>query len=336
MDDRELTADLVALAGRRARSVAVALIDLAASPIARFAFIDSDLETHFELGSVTKPLTGMLLADAIDHGEVSLDSTIASLLPNDSEGEFGSISLRELCTHTSGLPRLPRDLPTFLRAERFLLLGTDPYQRTDASGLLRVAARQRLWGRGQFRYSNLGAAVLGQLLALGASVEYGSLMTQRIFTPLRMRSSGVAGTRPMAPPGWSSMGRRRPPWTMGGYAPSGGVVSTLGDMVRLTTALLDGSAPGRGSLEPIAGVATDNAKQARGMFWVIDSTAGSDRRMIWHNGQTGGYSSFLGLAPHSRRATIVLANVARARDQQRIALGLARHFAISDPSDAQG
>ena len=102
MDVRELTADLIALAGRRARSVAVALVDLAASPNARFAFIDSDLETRLEIGSITKALTGMLLADAIDRGGVSLDTTIAALLPNGPGEEFESISLRELCTHTSG------------------------------------------------------------------------------------------------------------------------------------------------------------------------------------------------------------------------------------------
>jgi CubicO group peptidase (beta-lactamase class C family) len=123
---------------------------------------------------------------------------------------------------------------------------------------------------------------------------------------------------------------------MGGFAPAGGVISTLGDMARLAVALLDGSAPGLGSLTPIEGVATAGSNRASGMFWVIESDPGTDRKMIWHNGQTGGYSSFLGLAPHSGRAMIVLLNVSRANEQQQIVSRLARHFADQVPSDPDG
>ncbi len=325
-EDPELAADLIALAGRRARSVAAAVIDLAAAARTRFAFIDALPETRFEIGSITKALTGMLLADAIDRGEVSLDTTIGTLLPDSTKAAFASISLKELCTHTSGLPRLPQGPLTLLRVARFVLLGTDPYGPTTARGVLATAARQRLSGRGAFRYSNLGGAVAGQLLARRAGGDYGPLMTERIFAPLGMGASVVADPQQPAAPGWSPTGRRRQPWTMGGYAPAGGAISTLNDMARLAVALLDGSAPGRASLAAIDGVATGRPNRARGMFWVIDSQPGTDRKMIWHNGQTGGYSAFLGLAPRSGRGVIVLANVARSSDQQRIAFGLARHF----------
>lgn len=335
-DDRALAADLIALSGRRTKGVAAALVDLAASPKTKFAFIDASPEKRFEIGSITKALTGMLLADAVDRGEVSLDTTIGDLVAGGSGTQFRSISLRELCTHTSGLPRMPRGPSTFFREARFQLLGTDPYRGITASGVLRAAARQRLSGRGQFRYSNLGAAVLGQLLALREGADYGPLMDERILAPLGMTASAVANPHQTAPPGWSPMGRRRQPWTMGGYAPAGGVFSTLSDMVRLAVALLDGSAPGIGSLMPIEGVATGGPNRARGMFWVIELIPGTHRKMIWLNGRTGGYSSFLGLAPHSGRATIVLANVARARKQQRVAIGLARHFATTARSDPDG
>jgi len=124
------------------------------------------------------------------------------------------------------------------------------------------------------------------------------------------------------------MGLRRPPWsTMGGFGPAGGVISTLGDMARLAMALLDGSGPGIGSLTPIEGVATAGPNRTSGMFWVVVSEPGTNRKTIWQNGQTGGYSSFLGLSPHSGRAMIVLASVSRGNYQQRIVSGLARHFA---------
>ena len=335
--DPDLAAELIAIAGRRATRTAAALVDLAAFPNTRFAFIEADPDTRFEVGSVTKGLTGMLLADAIDRGEVSLDSTIGDLLPGHEGTQLGSISLKELCTHTSGLPRMPRGLFTFVRGARFLLLGTHPYQGMTASDVLRVAARQRLRGRGEFRYSNLGGAVLGQLLAPGAGADYGPLLTERIFAPLGMTASVVAGPQQTAPPGWSSRSRRRPPWTtMGGFAPAGGVISTLGDMARLAVALMDGSAPGSSSLTPIEGVATGGPNRASGMFWVIQSNPGTNQNLIWHNGQTGGYSSFLGLAPHSGRAMIVLVNISRAKEQQQIVSRLARHFADQVRSDPDG
>ncbi|MDQ2850036.1 MAG: beta-lactamase family protein, partial [Actinomycetota bacterium] len=90
------------------------------------------------------------------------------------------------------------------------------------------------------------------------------------------------------------------------------------------TALLDRSAPGSASLDPIGQFTPGEPDRAWGMFWVIDTVPGTDRTMVWHNGQTGGYSAFLALYPQARRAVVVLANVARASEQQRIALGLTR------------
>jgi CubicO group peptidase (beta-lactamase class C family) len=111
---------------------------------------------------------------------------------------------------------------------------------------------------------------------------------------------------------------------MDGYAPAGAVVSTIADMSRLAASLLDGSAPGRRSLVAFEGIETDRPERATGMFWIIDSISNTDQTVIWHNGQTGGHSAFFALFPQTHRAVVVLANVAQAAEQQRIALGLAR------------
>ena len=179
--NQELAAQLSALAGRGTRSLAVALIDVGVSPTTRFAYIGAEAETRFEIGSITKALTGMLLADAVERGEVSMESKISTILNNSSDSEFGSITVKELCTHTSGLPRLPRNHLTFVRAMQFLVLGSDPYRGSTSSEVLRLASRQRLRHRGQRRYSNLGAAVLGQLLANAASTDYASLLREGSF-----------------------------------------------------------------------------------------------------------------------------------------------------------
>jgi CubicO group peptidase (beta-lactamase class C family) len=202
-------------------------------------------------------------------------------------------------------------------------LGFDPYRRIDAAEMLRQAARQRLSDRGRHRYSNLGGAVLGQLLAIVAATEYPRLLSERIFAPIEMTASVVASRRDAAGPGWSSSGLPRRPWILDGYAPSGGVISTIGDMARLAEALLSGSAPGLASMTPIDGVATAQPHRKSGMFWVVGSIAGTGGTIVGHTGRTGGYSALLVLLPQTQRAVIILENVSRGpQEKERMAAGL--------------
>jgi CubicO group peptidase (beta-lactamase class C family) len=321
--DPELAPELARLAGRRSRRVAAVAIDLDAPVPVRSAFIRADAGTLFETGSVTKALTGMVLADAIERGELSLDSTVAELLPALARTRVATVTVRELCTHTSGLPRLPVDLRTAARAILWAVTGLDPYRGTAPSRVIALAGRQRLRSRGRPVYSNLGAALLGQLLAGRAGYSYPDLLGARIFVPLGMSSAAVATRQHKAAPGWSAVGLPQQPWLLDGYAPDGGVTATIGDMARLATALLDRTAPGCGSLTPVPDVQAMRPNRRSGMFWIIDYHP-SGRTMIWHNGATGGYSAFLAIFPEARRAVAVLASVSRPDDQQRIALGLAR------------
>lgn len=320
--DVELAGVLGRVAGRRTRRLAAAVIDLGGQT--RAAFIGADANTQFEVGSVTKTFTGMLLAEAVSRGEVMLDSTVGGLLPDTAGSPLGSVTLRELCTHTSGLPGLPRTVGTPARVLCSGLFGTNPYRGLTPAAVLRLARRQRLTRRGRQRYSNLGASVLGHALAAAAGRDFPTLLAERVCAPIGMTATQSA-TRPDAPPrGWTAAGRRSQPWVLGGYSPAGGAISTIADMTRLATTLLNHTAPGLASLDPIGRFVPDQPERASGMFWVIDSVPGADRTMVWHNGETGGYSAFLALYPQAGRAVVVLANVARADEQQRIALALTR------------
>jgi CubicO group peptidase (beta-lactamase class C family) len=320
--DSALDATLRALAGPKTRAVAVAIVDTEQDPNARFAFIDSDRDTRFEIGSITKGLTGMLVADAAARGELTLDTTVGDLCPHLGGTEFWSVTLRELCTHTSGLPRVASG-PLF-RAREIMsgLRGRDPYRATTGSALLLLASRQHLQHRANQVYSNLGAAVAGQLAAVAAGSDYESMVHERILRPIGMDASRVGSRVEHAPGGYSVRGRREQSWTMGGYAPAGAVVSTIADMSRLAVAMLDGTAPGLRSVAPLKGIDTGDPNRAPGMFWIIDSRPAAGRTLIWHNGQTGGYSAFFAVLPELHRAVVVLANVADAAEQQRIASGL--------------
>jgi len=325
--DPRLAAELARLAGHDGRRVAAAVVDLGAAVPIRLAFIGADERTLFEVGSVTKAMTGMLLADAIERAELSLDATAGELLPGLAGSAVSAVTVQQLCTHTSGLPRLPSDLHTAARVALFAFLGHDPYRGITASRVLALAARQRLNHPGRASYSNLGAAVLGQLLAIRAGASFADLLRTRIFAPVGMRSAAVATRQHKAAPGRSASGLPRAPWIQDGYAPAGGVIATVDDMAALAAALLDRAAPGWSSMTPIDGVDTGRPYRRRGMFWIIDPLP-SGSVMTWHNGATGGYSAFLALFPETRRAITVLGSVSRPADQKRIALGLAESAAV--------
>jgi CubicO group peptidase (beta-lactamase class C family) len=325
-----LTAALSALTADDSRAVAAAAVDrTSAAP--QVACVNGDPDRVFEIGSITKALTGMLLADSISRGEVTLETCVRDLLPQFAGKVLGSVTMRELCTHTSGLPRLPRS-PAFLgRAVLGQLIGTDPYRNPSASRVLEAAGRQVLRSRGKFRYSNLGAAVLGQALAAAAATtgtgqepaaDYATLLTDRILTPLGMTRSRVAVTGDSADPGWSARGRDQQPWLLGGYAPAGGVITTIGDMARLAARLVDGSAPGSAALDPVDPEPSPPRVRRSGMFWVVDPGPGVGETVTWHNGMTGGYSAMIRIRRRAGTAVVVLAAVADGARVSRIALDL--------------
>jgi CubicO group peptidase (beta-lactamase class C family) len=356
--DPELIEQLVGLRGRLTRTIAAVVVDLGAQPSARWAHLTTnkprtvtspevkvDADPKFELGSVTKGLTGMLLAEAIGRGELTLETTAGEILAarpelhEQTEGPLHTITLRELCTHTSGLPRLPRTAGTAGRTVRYAVLGMDPYRGQSAEHVIHQASGQTLQHRGSYRYSNLGGAVIGQLLAIAAGSEYSVLLHERIFGPLQMTSSTVAVKGGSAARGRTKSGRGRQPWVMDGYAPAGGVISTVEDVARLTAALVDGSAPGIESLAALSDVTPSGPGRAAGMFWIIErlerrgptpgDAPGTGTALTWHDGGTGGYSAFLGVAQEPRRGVAVLADSNHGSEQRAIALRLLDH--LSEP-----
>nr|BFE81614.1 hypothetical protein GCM10020093_042150 [Planobispora longispora] len=152
-----------------------------------------DADTVFEIGSVSKVFTALALARLAVAGKADLDEPLAALLPEGTRvpsRDGKEITLRHLATHTSGLPRLPKGM--LLRA--LLRPSTpDPYAGCTAEFLLGTLAATRLGavpGR-RFRYSNLGAGLLGLALARRAGTDYETLITREICEPLGMTDTGL-------------------------------------------------------------------------------------------------------------------------------------------------
>src|SRR5437763_3222130 len=148
-----------------------------------------DEHTIFEIGSISKTFSGVLLADAVVRSEVRIDEPVATLLPAGTvvpSRDGRQITLEDLATHRSGLPRLPDNLtPAYPQ---------DPYADYDARRLYAFLAAYKLpRAPGQsVEYSNLGGGLLGHALTLRAKAhDWGTLVAQRITGPLGMRETYV-------------------------------------------------------------------------------------------------------------------------------------------------
>ncbi|WP_165069639.1 serine hydrolase domain-containing protein [Marisediminicola senii] len=283
--------------------LSVAVIDGGTVRTAHFGAMDA---TEYEIGSVTKTITGSLLADAIERGEVRADTPLGDLLDLGTS-PAASITLDELATHSSGLPRLPMSLGMIVSAIVSQYRASDPYGATIAE--LEQSARDTELGEREFVYSNFGFALLGQALAEAAGTDYATLAEERVLGPLGMAHSYVpttpAGLRDDAPTGYSVAGRPADAWTLGADAPAGSARSTLADMIAYTIAQRDGAAPGSAATEPMAPAGESGEV---GYAWL--TTDG----VTWHNGGTGGFTSWVGFDRESDRAVVVLNGTAATVD----------------------
>lgn len=255
-------------------------------------------DSMFQVGSVTKAFTGLLLADSATRGEVKLSHPATDFLTGASPGQ---VTLAELATHTSGLPRLP---PGMLRYS--LLRPRNPYAWYPASSFLRAARRSLATapGRRPYAYSNFGAALLGYLLGEAAHIPYQRLVEERICRPLTMTATSF-DARPVQ--GYSN-GRQAPPWRFGPMTAAGGLYSTADDMAKLLTACLrpQGTALAESAPLALATHAPLGPRAEMGLGWHHALRDG--RRVSWHNGMTGGYSSMIALDTERQSAVAALAN----------------------------
>ncbi|MDN5754136.1 MAG: beta-lactamase family protein [Micrococcaceae bacterium] len=298
-----------------------------------FAGRGADEHTAFELGSISKVFGGLLLADAIDRGEVSADTTLGEILGYPADGS-GAITLQQLATHTSGLPRLPLSVPFYAKTLASIFANSNPYTQSvdDVIELGRTAHPKADPG---FAYSNFGAALLGQALARVTGTSYPALVAERITGPLGMdrtwvepldaaSASADRGTAPRlataSATGHRATGHVAGAWPAGGFAPALAIHSTAGDLSLRAHAGLGGTPPGTASVNP--GTADDSGGQG-GLAWMttaepVDSPASGE--VVWHNGMTGGFASYLGLLPDGERAVVVLSATARGVDEAGLGL----------------
>jgi CubicO group peptidase (beta-lactamase class C family) len=166
--------------------VSIAVVDGSTITYAHFG---ANEHTQYEIGSLTKTFTALLLADAIRRGEVTADTKIGALLPLGGT-PIADVTLAELASHRSGLSTQGMHLDNAIPFALRYLRHRDPFIQ-DVDGVLAIARKATLTDHGGFVYSNLGVALLGHALAAAAHMDYTQIIQERLFTPLGMGESSL-------------------------------------------------------------------------------------------------------------------------------------------------
>ena len=273
-----------------------------------FSFGTAHPDSIFEIGSITKTFTALLLAQMAAQGKVRLDEPVRELLPPGtvSKPPGDEIRLLDLATHHSGLPRMPDNFqPADLQ---------NPGADYHAANLYAYLARRGVSKRSHpgFVYSNLGGGLLGQALANRAGTTYSKLLQQEITGPLGMNDTVVVlsqeqGNRFIQGHNGSSGHKRVHPWDLDALAGAGGIRSTAADLLKYLDAQLHprnfpALASALSQSQQLRDDVTDNVRIALGWMFV------SDEGIYEHNGGTGGFSSYAFFDPRHDTAAVVLIN----------------------------
>ena len=267
-----------------------------------------DGDTVFEIASVTKVFTGILLAQAVSNGEVKLDDPISMVLPDGvtaPEYEGKSITLLDLATHTAGLPRWPYNVP---------VVGNNPFADYTLDQMYDFVSGYRLTRApgSTYEYSNYGFSLLGNLLARRAGqANYEALLLERITRPLGMESTRLELTPDMrsrlAAP-HSSYDGVSTNWHAPTLAGSGSILSTANDLLTFLAANMGITAT---ELQPALQLANTPQRPGEmlayiGLGWNLPQSGDG---IHYHGGGNLGYSSFLAWDSERKIGVVVLMNV---------------------------
>lgn len=264
--------------------------------------------TIFEIGSITKVFTTLILMDMATNDDVKLDEPIETYLPDIKIPEFEGkkITLRHLATHHSGLPSLPDNFnPKNLM---------NPYEDYTTGNLYHFLSHYNLQRAPEerFEYSNVGFGLLGHILSKKAGVEYEELVRKRICEKIGMKNTAITLSSQMEKHFAKGHHQKEemPHWDIPTLAGAGALRSNIKDMTQFLAASM-----GLLKNSPISDLLKQCQKKQYeseqilgdiGLGWIISHPNKAD--IIWHNGGTGGFKTFLGFNPKTQKGIVVLLN----------------------------
>jgi CubicO group peptidase (beta-lactamase class C family) len=261
----------------------------------------------FEIGSITKVFTGLLLAQAVVEKKVTLETTVSSLLDPKlkfADPRVAAITLKQLSTHTSGLPRLPDNLDVGAVED-------DPYAHYDEKLLIAYLTSAKLDGEGPYScsYSNLGVGLLGHLLGKVYGMSWEKAMVTKICLPLGLNDTAVHPGPNLLLATPHAEAKVVKPWSFDAVAGAGALRSTAADLMKFGEAMLH---PEQTPLKDAFAIALQAQADAPAMGGQIGLGVFLGKRegemFFSHDGGTGGYSSSLQVIPSKEVVLVALIN----------------------------
>jgi D-alanyl-D-alanine-carboxypeptidase/D-alanyl-D-alanine-endopeptidase len=306
---------------KRSVSIIVGTIDLNGKKIISYGKVNDnstqlpDGNTIYEIGSITKTFTAILLADMVIKGQVHLDDPISKFLPKSVKSPVRNgkeITLLDLTTQTSGLPRMPDNFNPKTPENPYV-----DYTVEQMYAFLSNYTLTRDIGS-RYEYSNYGVGLLGHILSLIAGTDYETLLKQRICEPLKMNSTFITLTSKLKnnlATGHNEFGMPVSNWDIPTLAGAGAIRSTVNDMLIFAAAnlgLIHSVLDSAILLTHIIRDSTGIPDVDIAMGWHVFKKFGSP--IIWHNGGTGGYRTFIGLDENKKTGVVVLSSSANSID----------------------
>lgn len=257
-------------------------------------------DTLYELASITKPFTALLVLMLQEDGKLNIDDAACAYLA-DCPTAWQTITVRQLLTHTSGIPNYS-SLPDWDET-----LDSRTYGDGGLVALVRDRPLEFTPGAG-FRYSNSGYNLLGTIIERASGQPFATVLRDRILRPSGMDHTVFNASRRIIPrlaTGYYSIGStfiEATPQSMTGVSGEAGLSSTVDDLLAWTRAL------DANRLIPAASAAqmVDQARNNYGLGWEIRTW--HDHRMIGHAGSGPGFSNMIARFPDEGLTVIVLSN----------------------------
>lgn len=266
-----------------------------------------DKNTIYEIGSISKVFTTILLADEVLKGNMKLTDPISDYLPETvyvPTRDDKVITLKDLATHTSALPRMPTNFNPKDRLNPFADYNVEQlYQFLSAYKLEREIGSL-------YEYSNLGMGLLGHILELHTGKSYEELVIERIAKPLGMDDTQIVFTEKMKKRlayGYNEQLERTSNWDITSLAGAGAIRSSTSDMVKFIKAnmSINDSSLNKAMRLSHEIAFTDSTNNFNiGLAWHFANNGS----ITWHNGGTGGYRAFSGFTKSSNEGVVVLTN----------------------------
>lgn len=270
---------------------------------------NADEKAIYEIGSITKVFTGILLAESVKRGEVKLDDPISKYLPKTVKTpNFNGkeITLVDLATHSSSLPRLPNNLAP--------KDGLNPYADYTPQKAYDFLSNYKLTREigAKYDYSNFAIGLLGHILSLRTKMSFEKLMTARILKPLGMNDSSFVvpqAKNVRQAQGLDESNNPTPHWDFDVLAGAGALRSTATDMAKFISANVGlTKTPLSASLNDARKMLQrgQSEKSKVGLCWNSYDLYGTE--VFWHGGGTYGFSSYIAIAPSKKKGAFLTRN----------------------------